>query len=209
MTISRRVRAVATAALLLAGMTACANSDGGDPSPAPSTSTTLTAPTAPTTTTAPPSDSEMASGAASDLLRSYYAVRNQLRQDPAKPLRLLKTVAISSELAAQRNLFRTERRDGLRQTGESRISELTVQSVSLDNSDPSAGKVPTAQIDVCFDVSGVDVVDSNGTSVVSPDRPDTGWIRYSVANYEWDTDPDGGWRVVSSQDIERAPCDAS
>ena len=52
-----------------------------------------------------------------------------------------------------------------------------MQSVNLDNSDPKAGKVPTVQIDVCYDVSDVDVLDANGKSVVSPDRPDTGWIR--------------------------------
>ena len=64
--------------------------------------------------------------------------------------------------------------------------------MNLDNSDPKAGKVPTVQIDLCFDVSEVDVVDANGKSVVSPDRPDTGWIRFLVSNYEWDADPDGG-----------------
>ena len=58
-------------------------------------------------------------------------------------------------------------------------------------------------------VSDVDVVDKNGKSVVSPDRPDTGWIQYLVSNYQWDTDPSGGWRVASGKDIERTPCDAS
>ena len=53
------------------------------------------------------------------------------------------------------------------------------------------------------------VVDKNGKSVISPDRPDTGWIQFLVSNYKWKTDPDGGWRVASSQDIERAPCKAS
>ena len=69
--------------------------------------------------------------------------------------------------------------------------------------------MPTVQIDLCFDVSDVDVVDKNGDSVISPDRPDTGWIQFLVSNYQWGTDPDGSWRVASSQDIERAPCKAS
>jgi hypothetical protein len=120
----------------------------------------------------------------------------------------LKSVAISTELTTQQTLFNRERKQGLHQTGETKVVELQVQSVNLDNSDPQAGKVPTVQIDVCFDVSGVDVLDADGKSVVTPDRPDTGWIRYSVANYQWDSDPDGAWRVASSQDIERTPCDA-
>ncbi len=118
-------------------------------------------------------------------------------------------MAISTELAAQQNLFKRERKQGLHQVGETKIAELDVQSVNLDNSDAKAGKVPTVQIDLCFDVSDVDVVDANGKSVISPDRPDTGWIQFLVSNYQWDTDPDGGWRVASSQDIERAPCKAS
>ena len=112
-------------------------------------------------------------------------------------------------MAAQENLFKAERKQGLHQIGDSKVAKLEVQSVNLDNSDPEAGKVPTVQIDVCFDVSEVDVIDASGKSVISPDRPDTGWIRYSVANYEWDSDPDGAWRVASSQDIEQTPCATS
>ncbi|QIK75698.1 hypothetical protein [Nocardioides piscis] len=141
-------------------------------------------------------------------MNDYYAIRNQLRRDPTQPLSRLKSVAISTELTTQQTLFKRERKQGLHQTGETKVVELQVQSVNLDNSDPQAGKVPTVQIDVCFDVSGVDVLDADGKSVVAPERPDTGWIRYSVANYQWDSDPDGAWRVAASQDIERTPCDA-
>ena len=207
MTISRGARAIAAAALLLVAMTSCAN-DGQDPaanaSPTPSSST----PT-PTATATPPSDTELASEAASATLRKYYDVRNQLRQNPSRPLSLLDQVAISTELAAQRNLFEKERKQGLRQVGATKVAELEVQSVNLDNSDPKAGKVPTVQIDLCFDVSKVDVVDADEKSVISLDRPDTGWIQFLVSNYEWETDPDAGWRVASSKDIERTPCEAS
>ena len=206
MTHVRGATRVATAVLLLVAVTACAD-DGNDPttnpSPSPSTSASTTA------TPTPRSDSEVASEAASAVLRRYYDVRNQLRQDPAQPLTLLEDVATSTELAAQQNLFKKERKQGLHQVGTTKVAVLEVQSVNLDNSDPKAGKVPTVQIDLCFDVSQVDVVDANGKSVISPDRPDTGWIQFLVSNYQWDTDPDGGWRVASSQDIERTPCEAS
>ncbi|GAB3655128.1 hypothetical protein G7072_02240 [Nocardioides sp. HDW12B] len=207
MTTSRGARAIAAAALLLVAMTSCAN-DGQDPaanaSPTPSSST----PT-PTATATPPSDTELASEAASATLRKYYDVRNQLRQNPSRPLSLLDQVAISTELAAQKNLFKKERKQGLHQVGATKVAELEVQSVNLDNSDPKAGKVPTVQIDLCFDVSKVDVVDADEKSVISLDRPDTGWIQFLVSNYEWETDPDAGWRVASSKDIERTPCEAS
>jgi len=205
MTNHRGARALATAALLLAAVTSCAN-DANDP--AASGSPTPSSPASTTATTPPPSESEIAAEAASELLRQYYVVRNQLRQDSKQPLSLLKTIAISTELAAQENLFKVERKQGLHQIGESKVAKLEVQSVNLDNSDREAGKVPTVQIDVCFDVSDVDVIDASGKSVISPDRPDTGWIRYLVANYKWDSDPDGAWRVASSQDIEQTPCAA-
>lgn len=206
MTYARGSRTLAATALMLAAMSSCAD-DGNDPSANPSASPSSQAPTEATST--PPSDTELASKAASDVLREFYAVRNRIRQDPEEPLSLLDSVAISTELAAQQNLFRTERKYGLRQIGETKIADLEVQSVNLDNSDPQAGKVPTVEIDLCFDVSDVDIVDASGTSVASPDRPDTGWIRFLVSNYEWDANPDDGWLVASSQDLERTPCDAS
>tara|TARA_B100000678_G_C18183255_1_gene492061 strand:- start:685 stop:1299 length:615 start_codon:yes stop_codon:yes gene_type:complete len=204
MTNSRGVLSLATAVLLLVAGTSCANDDGDPADPRsnpPASSPSSSSPT-------PTSPSESATAAATATVNDYYAIRNQLRRDPEQPLSMLKSVAISTELATQQTLFKRERKQGLHQTGETKVVELEVQSVNLDNSDPQAGKVPTVQIDVCFDVSGVDVLDADGKSVVTPDRPDTGWIRYSVANYEWDSDPDGAWRVASSQDIERTPCDA-
>lgn len=205
MTYARGATRVATAVLLLVAVTACAD-DGNDPATNPSAFPSSSAPT--TSTPTPPSDSEVASEAASVVLRKFYDVRNQLRQDPGLPLDRLDEVAISTELAAQKNLFKKERTQGLHQIGETKVAKLDVTSVNLDNSDPKVGKVPTVQIDLCFDVSGVDVIDKNGKSVISPDRPDTGWIRFLVSNYQWDNDPEGGWRVASSQDIERTPCDA-
>jgi hypothetical protein len=204
MTNSRGVLSLATAVLLLVAGTSCANDDGDPTDPRsnpPASSPSSSSPT-------PTSPSESATAAATATVNDYYAIRNQLRRDPEQPVSMLKSVAISTELATQQTLFKRERKQGLHQTGETKVVKLEVQSVNLDNSDPQAGKVPTVQIDVCFDVSGVDVLDADGKSVVTPDRPDTGWIRYSVANYEWDSDPDGAWRVASSKDIDRTPCDA-
>jgi hypothetical protein len=205
MTNARRAVGVATA-LLLAAITACANS-GNEPSSDPTPTATSSGPSP--STTKPPSDEEVASEAATELMLTYYAVRDELRQNPDTPLTKLKTVAISTELAAQRNLFKQERKRGLHQAGETKIAELTVQAVDLDNSDPSGGRAPTVQVDVCYDVRGVDILDKNGESVVADDRADTGWIRYSASNYDWSKDPTGAWRVASSQNLERTPCAAS
>lgn len=210
MTRARRATGVATAALLLVVVTSCAN-DGGDPAASGSSTASSLVPTSATTTPSPETKtaSETASEAASALLRQYFTTVDQLRQKPTRPIRELDAVAISTQLAAQRNLIESQRSNGLRQTGSTTIAELTVQSVNLDNTDPKVGKVPTVHIDVCYDVSGVDILDKDGKSVVGPDRPETGWVRYSVSNYKWKADPRGGWRVASGTDLKRAPCAAS
>lgn len=203
-----RVKRLAAALALLLVLAAC--SDGSDdPGNDPSAKPTTTSPTPTATETPPPSQSEVASQAADAKVREYYEVRDQLGLDYSTPLRLLRKVATSIELTAQQRLFKKERSQGLVQTGQTRVAELQVQSVDLDNSNPKAGRVPTVQVDVCYDVSGVDVVDEDGKSIVSPDRPETGWIRYFVSNYEWANDPSGAWRVATSKSLERTPCDAS
>ena len=206
MTNARGTKTLATAVLLLVAATSCSN-NGSEPAAGGST-----APSEPATTTAPatsPSETEVASKAASKLLRRYFATVDRLRQQPERPIGQLGAVAVSTQLTAQEKLIREQRSNGLRQTGSTNIARLTVQSVNLDNTDPQAGQVPTVQIDVCYDVSGVDVLDKDGKSVVTPDRPETGWVRYSVANYQWKANPRDGWRVASGTDLERAPCAAS
>jgi hypothetical protein len=189
-----RATRLAAAATLLLVLGAC--SDGSDDlGDGPTATPTTTSPTPTATATAtPPSEAEAASQAAEAKVREYYDVRDQLRTDPTAPLRLLRTVAISVELDAQQRLFKRERSQGLVQTGQTRIDELVVQSVDLDNSDPKAGRVPTVQVDVCYDVSDVDVVDADGNSVVPTDRPDRGWVRsnyLSVLFRETRHPPDG------------------
>ncbi len=201
MTTTRGVRLLATAALLLVALAACSDDDDG---PTASASTSPSAPAS--TASTPPTPSELASRAAEAKLREFYALTDRLRQNPSLSSSKLKSVAISTELTSQQHLLRTERRDGRRQVGDTKLAELKVQTVNLDNSDPKAGLVPNVQIDVCYDVTDADLVDKNGASVVSADRPDSGWIRHTIANYEWDSDPDGAWRVASSQDLEQEPC---
>lgn len=207
MTGVRRLTISATVALLLVAGAGCAGDDSDPPSAKPAQSSS--SPLRSASSSAPTSDSEAAATAASSIVREYFVVVDQLRQRPQKPLRALASVATSSQLAAQRRLVRGERSRGLRQVGETNLQQLKVQAVNLDNSDPAAGKVPTVTVDVCWDVSRVDIVDASGKSVVSPDRPPTGWTRYTVANYHWSNNPSNGWRIATGQDLKQTPCAAS
>ena len=206
MTIRLGLISWATGTVMLAAVSACS---GGDPHPPATAEPSPSSPSSPTTSASPSSPSEAATAAATGAVRSYFTVVDQLRSDPAADLKQLKSVATSAQLNAVTTLINRSREQGQRQTGTTAINELKVQSVNLDNSDPKAGKVPTVVIDVCWDVSKVDVLDKSGKSIVSPDRPDTGWTRYTVANYKYAADPTGGWRVATGQDLKQTPCAAS
>lgn len=208
MTISREATALATAALLVAALTSCAD-HGDDPTASPSATPSSPAPTTTTATTKPPSESEIASTAAAALVTKYYATVDRLGQQPTASLDQLSTVATGVQLSAERNLLKSQRKANEKQVGDTKVVKLDVQSVNLENSDPSAGKVPTVQIDVCWDVGQVDVVDATGKSVVSKSRPNAGWTRLTVANYYYAADPTAGWRVATGQDLKRDPCVAS
>ncbi|MFT4261938.1 MAG: hypothetical protein QM572_01010 [Nocardioides sp.] len=186
-------------------MAACA-SDEGRPTTSPDSGTSSSTPTALTSAPTPSSDSEAASQAASELVERYYKAIDLTRQDPNVSLDELAPVATSVELSSLKSLVREAREKRETQTGETKIAHLQVQSVDLDNADPGAGNVPTVQIDVCWDVSNVDVIDANGKSVVASSRPDVGWTRLTVANYHYEADPASGWRVATSEDLKRSPC---
>lgn len=126
MTNSRGALSLATAVLLLVAGTSCAEDDA-DPTD-PRSTPTASSPSSESPT--PTSPSEAATAHATETIRDYYAVRNQLRQDPTQPLSLLKSVAISTELTTQQTLFKRERQQGLHQTGETKVVELQVQSAA-------------------------------------------------------------------------------
>lgn len=210
-----RAGALTTATILvLVVASACSDS----PDPTPSSIPTVTATTPPSVTPSPspspspstsPSDSEIAAARADETVHRYYAVLDAVGADPNAPLDQLDDVAISIVLSAYQHSFERWRRDGWVQHGTTDLVEVNVNSVTLDNSDPAHGVVPTVEIDVCFDVADVDVVDADGNSVAQTDRPDVGWERLSVANYSWDDDPEGSWRVASAETLESEPCAAS
>lgn len=208
MTNARRFSLLATATAVAIAVGGCA-SDGNDPEATPTPTSSSSSPTPSTTSPTPQSDSDIASEAASALVTKYYATVDRLGQQPSQSLDALSAVATGVQLTAQQTALKSQRKADQKQVGDTKIAKLDVQSVNLDNTDPDAGKVPTVQIDVCWDVSGVDVVDATGKSIVSSSRPDTGWTRLTVANYHYAANPTKGWRVATGQDLKKDPCDAS
>lgn len=204
MTTTRGIRSLVAAGILLAALTSCSD-DGSEPSgsPSPGPTSASSSPTA-TSSSAEPSlaPSEKAAEDAAAMVREYYATIDLLRQDASRPASDLKSVASGTELLVQRNLLTGEREKGHRAVGEVKLVEVTVQSVSLD-------APVTALVDVCWDVTDADVVNRDGKSMVSAERTDVGWTRFTVTNKAWKKTPSAGWRVTGGYDLKKAPCAGS
>lgn len=106
---------------------------------------------------------------ASEAATAVIAAQNQIGQradGSALGAEMIATGFVLGELQA----FAQEQKDlGYRQTGEARVTEVTVQSADL------AAAVPVMTLAVCVDVSDVDVVDAAGNSykdaLYNPGRP--------------------------------------
>lgn len=195
-----RTPALLAAALLLSvAATSCTGNDpdpDGSLSPAP-TSTPSETSDSPSPT--PLSETEQAAQDVEALVRRYFAVVDQVNQDDTVPARRLRSVTGGVQLKARQIALERHRDGGRRQIGELVVRELVVENMNLDGT-------PTAKVDVCWDVSGVDVVDANGNSVVLSNRVDLKWTRYTVTNDRWSSNPHDGWRVVNGSDLEKEPC---
>jgi hypothetical protein len=136
------------AVLLLGGCTAA------DPQP--------TASPAPSSTPIFATDEE-ALAAAEAAYAEYLAVSDQILADGgAEPERLL-TVATQDVYEYEKQGFDQAQQQKLRGTGKSTFDSARLQSHDADGE-------PAAVIYVCEDISGVDVLDELGNSVVPADR---------------------------------------
>ncbi len=201
MTHGRKISALASAALLLSALVACSDDTAASnptDTPAPSSSPSSS------TTSEQRTDTAIAEEAASKIVRKYFATVDRLRRNARASLATLKAVTVGGELEAQTLFTRNQREQGYRQVGDTELVDIVTQSVNLDGG--TGDEAPTVQLDACWDVSAVDVVDRGGDSIVGPDRPDRGWTRYTLVNRDSGTPSPGAWRVTSSQDLKKAPC---
>ena len=198
MSVERRLVALAAGVLLSAA--SCTGSAGTAPSPSP-TATASQSPSATATLT----ENDRAKASAQALVHEYYDVLDAIRRDPEKGLAPLATVSAGEDLETWRSTFEQWKREGWTMTGTTVVSEVVVQSVSTGT---GGGELPAAVVDVCVDVTGVDVVDPEGKSVVLAERPDRSWERLQISNADYATDADAGWRVVDGETLEQEPCSA-
>jgi len=147
---------------------------------APTTSTATTEATSPTSepvTSTPPTEEDLAGQAVIDM----WARIDLLAANPGRELTELAEVARGQALEQHRSLLFQDAANG-----RSRIGDVVVLPTSVQAASEADRFIVTA----CLDVSGVDVLDSEGNSVVLPGRPDRVAYDYTV-----EKTPDG-WFVI-------------
>lgn len=176
MTTRSRTRALGAAASLAAVTVLISACNDPDPQPPPtssSTTTTSSTSTSTTTTSTPPplTPAQKDIKSAEETIGRYWRVLDQLAADPKKSLNLISTVARGQAASQSRVELGALQAKGWTQVGQS-----VVRSSSATTKDGKAFAVVA-----CIDVSGVDVVDTAGTSVVKAGRPDRQEYTYTVS----------------------------
>ena len=157
-TVKRDLLVLGTLLLLGAlSLTGCA------PEPAPRASET----TAPTDAPVFASD-EQALAAATEAYAAYLAMSDQILAEGGEDPDRIRAFAAEKLAAIEIKGYANVRLKKLRSVGESRFTDLILQDRS-PSGEAGRGIVNTY---VCSDISGVDMVNANGDSVVDEARPD-------------------------------------
>lgn len=148
---------------------------------------------------------ELAAAAAQERYREFLDVRAAVAQGGYESSAPFDAVTVAPERVFQETAFRNARETpGLRQIGTTQIASMSVTSVDLT---PEPGGYPGVVLQVCLDVSGVDIVDGGGASIVSPDREDRSTSTVTMYQYEPGTTgaEAGGWYVYEATALNE-PC---
>jgi len=190
-------------AALVAVLTASCTGDTTPPSPVTTSATSTPSTTSPKPTPTPSPEDEAALRAG-EVVRAYLrAQTNCLTDPPTTEITCFDPVAIGTELVNLKNALTSAQAMETRVVGDIAVASIQLQGVDLTN-DAAASPpvVPTVVFDVCADVSGYNVVDKAGQSIVPPNRAAASPLKVSVYNYEYPHQTQ--WRVgyvVPAEDL--------
>lgn len=192
------IAAIAMAALALSACNSTGDPGSNTTSDAATTTTSAPATTdaSPTTTTPTKSPEDEAIEAAEKMIPLYFQVGDSSIAAPDKFDREeLKKVAISTALDDMQNLMSAFQNQQLKASGSTKVESMTNPRVDLKlDLKKSPPDVPTVQLDVCIDVSKLNVVDKDGKSAIPADRKPRQLWRVGVSNYEYPKAD--AWRVA-------------
>lgn len=193
--------AAGTALLAVAGMiiglSAC-DPEPMDPSPpttSPSATSTGSVSSSPTSTRTPspsptPTSSEDAERAAiREAFFEFQSTLNRITTDPSVDIDILRNVAGGELLDLQMGTMKQWRAKGWRATKKVAVENVQIEEVSVK------GDVRTALVTYCANSTGVDVVNSDGKSVVVDGRQD-----YFPRRHWLELGDNGQWLPVRERD---------
>lgn len=150
---------------------------------------------------------DLAAEAAEARYREFLMVDDSVGQAGFTSSAPYDTVTVTPERLVRETQFRQARQAvgvGGRQVGNQELASLSVTSVDLT---PEPGGYPTVVLQACVDVSGIDVVDRSGKSLVVPERIDR--AKSTVTMYEYAPGTRGaergGWYVYEATS-KAEPC---
>lgn len=195
----------AAGAALLGALAGCNSSSEAAPPIVKTTRPSPSSTASPSqTASTPATPEEQAVAQAQQAVRSYWQVTDQLGVQANVDLDSLRTISTGTALNDARNQLLSQQKQGWKQVGSTRLVSMDATAVSfLNKPAQQPPQVPHVDLDVCYDVSGVNVVDTAGRSVVSAHRPDKALAKMGVVNYQWPSTQE--WKVAYTTFTEK-PC---
>jgi hypothetical protein len=195
---ARRIIVAASVVTLLAGAGIVVIVTNGGNSQKPHTAASAS----PSVAVSQPTSEDQAAVAAEARYREFLRVRDDIGHAGYRSASAFDTVAVSPERTVQEISVRKAR--GLREVGTTGVVSIKVLSVDLT---PTAGNYPAVVLQACIDVSGVDVLDGHGKSVVSPTRVPRSQSTVTMYQYAKGTKgaAAGGWFVFEATS-KAEPC---
>ena len=143
---------------------------------------------------------------AEEVLRAYYRAISQCLSDPMNTsITCFDQVAITTELTNRRNALASAQAMQTRASGPINLVSVARTRVDLTNKvTETPPTVPTVEFRVCTDVSGFNIIDKDGKSIVPPDRKPHVLVDASVLNYKY-PDP-AQWRVGYVVPVKDGSC---
>ncbi|WP_460817716.1 hypothetical protein [Microbacterium petrolearium] len=115
---------------------------------------------------------EEAFAAAEETYRAYVEATNRAKPDDPASAELIYEWVADDALSASREEFTTAAAEKWTRSGTAVVDQIAPNDASDD--------LREVTLDVCVDVSDVDVVDENGESLVPADRPDVQSVRVEL-----------------------------
>ncbi len=138
----------------------------------------------------------VAAAEAQERYREFLRIADQIGREGYESSALYDTVLVSPQRSIQELAFRkAQQLPDARLVGSAQVASLSVVSVDLE---PEPGGYPTVVLQTCVDVSGVDVVDGSGNSLVSPERVNRTRSTVTLYRLEATTERPAGWYITEA-----------